>query len=280
MKIFKWEVDSLTLKIALGVVCFIGLYVYVANIENPVIVVTSSQNNTTTKDAKILIKGRVEPADTKLSVFENGASKETSVISVVNGEFSYNVSLNREVNVYKFVAWHSVKTSHLDFTINRLVDKKDRADFIIDSPKDGAVVESYPLKISGTFLTDNSVIEKSFWLEYDNQIKNSGDKFSAELGFLSDGENDIEITVTNKKSLISITKHLKVTYAESYEQRQKIKMEKEAYKQSVEDDEKKKALEDLEKFRQERYNAERKTQTYEELQKIKRELEYQKSIGN
>lgn len=277
-----WKKTNLVTKnkwIATAVVCFAYvsfLFYYSYGVKQPSIALAAPENNMTTRERKIAIKGSVEPKDSKfIKVSEMGTNAEMNV-PVSNGEFSFDVALDSKQNNFKLELANWGKEASTTVTINREAIGEESVDFSIDSPKNNTAVGTYPVKLTGSVVADSAKVEIDRCF---SGVVVKDKKFSCDIEFLLEGNNEINVTVTNEKAAMSDSKVVNIVYSPSAEEKAKRAAEDAEYQAQQEAEKDRKANEELEKFRQERYNAQRERQTFEDLQKIKRELEYQKTRG-
>lgn len=95
-----------------------GFFFHSAN-KNPVITITEPQNNASIQSDTVVVRGKIEPTSTKLTI-------EGSAVAITNGEFSYTAPLPQENNILPLAAKHGFGSENVSLTIHRIFTEEEK----------------------------------------------------------------------------------------------------------------------------------------------------------
>jgi len=276
-----WKKTKLTKKnksiiTALILLVPITIFFYwVFLVPNPVIIISEPENNFNTVEKKMELKGTITPADSELKiVIENvcgGDYSEEHPVEVTNGNFTYTVDLLQEKNNFIFEATNFGKISETSILINRTLTEQDKVNFTINSPESGLTVENSKIEIKGTMLSENTKIQiYNGFLDYKADIIDNN--FSVSVPYLREGKNIICVKGINTESGIEKSENIIVNLYISPEKKIQIEAERKSREEQQKEDELNKKLEE---YRQGKYDYEKKQQILEDIEELKREINYQ-----
>lgn len=278
---FIWKKTKLTKKnksiiTALILLVPITIFFYwVFLVPIPVITISEPENNFSTLDKKIELKGTITPSDSDLIIVTENVCGITDIeeypVTVNNGSFSYLLDLNKENNIFilKTTKWGKISESSIQ--INRIVAEQDKVNFTINSPESGLTVENSKIEIKGTVLSENTKIQiYNGFLDYKADIIDNN--FSVSVPYLREGKNIICVKGINTESGIEKSENIIVNLYISPEKKIQIEAERKSREEQQKEDELNKKLEE---YRQGKYDYEKKQQILEDIEELKREINYQ-----
>lgn len=129
-----WKKTKLTKKnkslitgVIMAVVLVIGLIAGIISFYQeraPSIKITEPQNDYSIQADSIVIKGKVDPKNSKLEIL--GPAVYSVIQLQPNGEFSYQAKLNEEKNYFTFSATNNERTKTVSITINRIFTEEEK----------------------------------------------------------------------------------------------------------------------------------------------------------